>query len=104
MIKTGGVEMSHEEKIEIIEREEVYTLQIAKELTMIQLPSAIGKSYCKIMEYMKSIDVECPDAPFVRYVNLDWDSLNKQNPLKMFFQVFTKKWDTRIGFPVKRKN
>jgi effector-binding domain-containing protein len=89
--------------VEVIEREMEYTLEIKAEAAMWKMPMLIGKSYKSIAEYMAKKNVECSSAPFVRYMNVNWEEVNKMSKFMMFLNMFTYKWNMLIGFPVKEK-
>ncbi|MGD8780636.1 MAG: GyrI-like domain-containing protein [Ignavibacteria bacterium] len=90
-------------EIEIIEKEFQNTLEINIEVPMWKMPSVIGNSYKTIVNYLKSKNLEPSEAPYVRYLNIDWDILYKESKLTGFFKMFTRKWSMLIGFPVKEK-
>ncbi len=85
----------------IIKKEKEFTLEIGANCTMPKLPGTIKNSYIKIMDYMAKLNVKPTETPFVRYVNLNWGELNKQNKFVAFLKIFTQKWEMLIGFPVK---
>ncbi|MFH0736843.1 MAG: GyrI-like domain-containing protein [bacterium] len=87
--------------VEIIEKEKEFTLEIAAKTTMPKLPGTIKNSYIKITDYMPKVNVKPTEPPFVRYTNLNWEELNKQNKFIGFLKIFTQKWDMLVGFPVK---
>jgi effector-binding domain-containing protein len=90
-------------KVDVIEREMEYTLEIKAEAAVWKMPMIIGKAYKSIAEYMEKKNVECVPAPFVRYINVNWEEANQGGKFKMFLKMFTYKWTMLIGFPVKEK-
>lgn len=90
-------------KVDVIEREMEYTLEIKAEAATFKIPMVIGKCYKSIMEYMEKKKVECSSAPYVRYIDVDWDAVNKTNKFMLFLKMITYKWNMVIGFPVKEK-
>lgn len=71
----SGIEMK-EEKAQPV-------LSIRTRAAVRDLPSIIGESYGKIMQYLEKIGEQPASAPFVAYYNMDMDDL-----------------DLEIGFPV----
>lgn len=90
-------------EIEIVHRDEEYTLEIFRQIPIWKMPAVIGRSYKQICEYMEGIGIQPSGMPFARYVNLSWDSLDKKNILFRFYTMVVKKWDVFIGFTVPQK-
>ncbi|MBI1936995.1 MAG: GyrI-like domain-containing protein [Ignavibacteriales bacterium] len=88
-------------QVKIIEREEENTLQIYAEAAMMKMPVAIGNAYKKIMQNINEQKTEAAGAPFVRYLEINWDKVNTENKFAAFIKMFTRKWKMEIGFPVK---
>lgn len=72
-------------RIELKEQNPQPVLSIRLKTTIEDLSQVIGKSYMKIIEYLKEIGEEPTDVPFTAYYNLDMDNL-----------------DVEIGFPVSK--
>lgn len=70
-------------KIELVELKVQPVLSIRTRTTAEELPGLIGRSYHKIMDYLKELGEEAADAPFTAYFNLDMQDL-----------------DVEMGFPV----
>ena len=70
-------------KIELTEQKVQPVLSIRTRTTMEELPDLIGRSYYKIMDYLKELGEEAVGAPFTAYYNLDMQDL-----------------DVEMGFPV----
>jgi len=70
-------------KIELIDQKVQPVLSIRTKTTPEELPDLIGRSYHKIMDYLKELGEEAVDAPFTAYYNLDMQYL-----------------DVEMGFPV----
>ena len=88
------------EKIEIVKRDAVHTLSLQALCGTLSLPKVIGRSYKKIAEHMARRGIEMAGAPYVLYRGVDWEDLNTQGMLRMAVQLFTKKWNLEIGFPL----
>jgi effector-binding domain-containing protein len=69
--------------IDIIEKREQPTIYIRTITKVEQLPMLIGKSYGKLVEYLKNNDSMVSDMPYVAYYNMDMQNL-----------------DVEIGFPI----
>lgn len=90
-------------QIEIIEREEEKTLQIYAEAAVMKIPVVTGNAYKKIMKLAEEQKIEVTGAPFVRYLEINWNEVNTENKFAAFIKMFTHKWKMEIGFPVKNK-
>ena len=86
--------------VEIIKKEKKFALEIAASTTMPKLPGTIKKSYQQINDYLAKVNAKPTEAPFVRYIHLNWEELNKQNKFIGLLKIFTQKWDMLIGFPI----
>ncbi len=90
-------------KVDVIEREMEYTLEIKTEAAVFMMPMVFGKAFKSIGEHMDGKKIECKSAPFVRYLNVNWEEVNKMSKFMMFLKMFTYKWNMVIGFPVIEK-
>jgi len=90
-------------KVDVIEREMEYTLETKTESVTFMMPMVFGKAYKTIGEYMENKKIECVSAPFVRYINVNWEEVNKMSKFMMFLKMFTYKWNMLIGFPLNEK-
>ncbi|MBU0561644.1 MAG: GyrI-like domain-containing protein [Bacteroidetes bacterium] len=91
------------EKVEIVERELTYTLEVNENAQMWKLPKIIGQSYRSIMDYSSKKNNEITEAPFVRYLNINWEEMEKDSKIVMFMKMFSRKWNMLIGFPLNNK-
>ncbi len=89
--------------IKIIKKEHEPTLEIRMQCTMLKMPMMIRQSYMLILTYLEELGEEMSGMPYVRYLNLNWDTMLNENKLMGFIRVFTRKWDMAIGFPVKKE-
>jgi len=87
--------------VEIVEKQDEFTLEINAQASMLMIPKVIGKAYEDLKKFMKQKGIPCEAPPFVKYVNFSWDESTGGNKFLGFFKMFTKKWDMQIGFPVK---
>lgn len=72
-------------KIELTDQPSQHVLSIRTRTSVENLPEEIGKAYNSIMQYLKEIESEPSDVPFVAYYNLDMENL-----------------DVEMGFPVSK--
>jgi len=91
------------EKIEIIKKEIGDVLEIEERTPMWKMPSAMGRDFTLILEHLNSRGVECREAPYTRYLNIDWDFEMKLSAFANFIRIFTKKWHFKVGMPVSSK-
>lgn len=80
-----------------------YTLEINVKAPMWKMPMVVGGSYKTIMAYMECLGIESSGAPYVRYLNLNWDALSRENKFITIIKMFTRKWNMLVGFPVAEK-
>ena len=85
---------------EIIDREQELSIEIKMIVPSWKMPFVIGKTYKKLNDYLQRIDAEASGPPYIRYLNLDWQDLEKDNRISSFFKNLVKQWDLLIGFPV----
>ena len=92
-----------ETHIEIIEKENEYTLEIEAKIPTWKMPVVIWKAYKDIEKYISKNNSQPSGPPFVRYLNIDWSGIKKENKILGFIKMFTRKWSMVIGFPVNNK-
>lgn len=86
--------------IEIVERKQVKTLEVYESIPMWKMPKVIGNTYQSITDYLESINTEPLDAPYIKYINLNWQALDTESKFAGFIKAFTRKWEMFIGFSV----
>ena len=89
--------------IEIIEKKEMPSIETAVVISTWKMPFAIGRILRNINRFLHNNNIRPADAPYVRYLNLDWESLEQQNARPCFLRCLFQKWDLRIGFPLEEK-
>lgn len=89
--------------VEVVERQDEYTLEINGKASMMMMSKVIGKGYEDIYNYMKKNEIPCEAPPYIKYVNFSWDDVEGGNKFLGFLKMFTKKWDMEMGFPVKKE-
>lgn len=88
------------DKIEIVEREEVRTLEMQANCSMFAMPATFSRIYKTIADYMEKSGLECTDAPYANYLEVNWEAFDKDHPLLTFFKSLFRKWKFVAGFPV----
>ncbi len=92
-----------DQEIKIIEKEIGYVAEMGYEITMVKMASIFKKSYLKIASLLEENEIDTKLLiPYARYINVDWDAEIKKSKLKMFMEVFTKKYQIHIGIPIEK--
>lgn len=90
-------------KIEIVEKEIGHCIEIEELISTFKIPSALGRDYHTISEYISSEDAEMSDFPYVRYIDVDWEDQMSKGFFSNLIDVFTKKWHLQVGIPVSKE-
>ena len=90
-------------EIEIIEKEIGNVIEIEERVPMWKMPSIMGKDFNLIMESLKAEGIADMDAPYARYLDVDWEAEMAKGPITLFIEVFTRKWHFRAGIPTPKK-
>ncbi len=88
--------------IEIIDKEIGNVIEIEQRGPVWKMPVTLGKAYKRLFAYLSAQNTESADAPYVRYVNIDWKQAMRQSKLAGLFEVFTKQWHYYVGVPVSK--
>jgi effector-binding domain-containing protein len=91
------------EEIEIIEKEIGDVIEIEERVPVWKMPSVMSKDFKLILEHLKSKGVDCKEAPYARYLNIDWDYEMRKGAFANFIRVFTKQWHFQAGIPTSTK-
>lgn len=86
--------------VEVVTRSATATLAVKASLGMLQMAKVMGQSYQAILAQLEAQGLAPAGPPYARYTGLDWTELDKQGKLKMLLEVFTKKWNVEMGFPL----
>jgi effector-binding domain-containing protein len=89
--------------MEIIEKEIGQVIELEENVSMFQMPGAMGKNFKELMTFMESKNIKCTDVPYARYVNIDLDSEVNKGFISMVIDMFTRKWHFFSGFSVPEK-
>lgn len=92
-----------ESLIEIVEKEIGMVVELEENLPAWKMPLAMGNDYKRIFDYLESQHAESVDAPYTRFVDIDWAAQMKLGSIAGFFQMFTKKWHYFVGAPASKK-
>ena len=84
--------------IEIIEKEIGSVIEIEENVFMLKMPMVMGKGFGKILEYLKSNDVQEIEAPYARYLDIDWETQVNKGIIGNTIDMLVKKWHFMIGF------
>ena len=88
------------EKIEIVEKEIGDVVEIEERVPMWKMPSAMSRDFNLILEHLKSMGADCKEAPYARYLDIDWELEMKTGAFGNFIRMFTKQWHFQTGMPV----
>lgn len=89
--------------IKVVEVEIGDVVEIEENIQMWKMPSVMGKDYEGLYSYLKSVDCECDEAPYARYVGVDIATESCQGFFKMLIDLIFKKWHFFAGVPVSTK-
>jgi len=89
--------------IEIIEKEIGHVIEIEESVPMTKMPTVMKKNFTVIKAYLDNNNMECIEAPYAKYLDIDWDAQMKKGFLTNFIEVFTKKWHFTTGFVITDK-
>lgn len=87
---------------EVIERAIGPVIEIEEHVPIWRMPSAFGRDYKHIAEYVKSQGAEVTGMPYARYLDMDWDVELRRGKLSAFISMLTKKWHFYAGMPSTR--
>jgi effector-binding domain-containing protein len=87
------------EEFEIIEKAIGPVLEIEERVSMWRMPATFGRNYKRIAEYLDSQGAECVDAPYARYLEMDWESEIGKGKLATIIDMLVRKWHFQVGMP-----
>jgi effector-binding domain-containing protein len=90
------------EEIEIIEKEIGDVIEIEERVPVWKMPSVMSRNFKLILGHLKSEGVDCEEAPYARYLDVDWELEMKKGAVANFIRVFTKQWHFRAGMPTSK--
>lgn len=89
--------------IEIITKEIGNVIEIEENVGMMKIPQVMGKDLKMIGEYLESNNVTCIEAPYSRYLDINWTVQMNMSKFASFMAMFTKKWRFMVGMPTSAK-
>ena len=87
-------------KIEIIEKEFGKVLEIEELVPMMKMPKVMGIDFTKLVNYANENSLKITEAPYSRYVGIDWEKQVNKGFIGNMLDVFTKKWHFFCGIAV----
>ncbi len=88
------------QKIEIVTRERVSVLKITATAGMFQMPKVMGGGFMRIAAFMEAQGCAPKQAPYARYLHVDWDEFANEGKLTAFFKMFSRKFTFEMAFPL----
>jgi effector-binding domain-containing protein len=89
-------------EFEIIEKEIGPVIEIEEHVTMWRMPSTFSRDYKRIAEYLSAQGVECVEAPYARYLDMDWELEIGKGKFSALIDMLTRKWHFQAGMPISR--
>lgn len=86
--------------IRIEEQAPLNALEVAKDAPMWQIPRLLGDAFPRIDKRISERGGTRTGAPYVRYMEIDWDDMRNCGPLRMLWKMLTTKQPMRIGMAV----
>lgn len=90
-------------EIEIIEREIGNVVEIEEAIPMWKMPSVMGKDFDDLYKYLKANGDDCKEAPYARYVDIDWSVETSKGFFRILLDLLFKKWHFYAGIPLPAK-
>lgn len=89
---------------EIIEKEFVYVLEQEYKVSMLKMATVMGKAFQEILDHIEEKKGKMIEAPYCRYVDVDWEKAVNSKGLKSIISKFTKKWHFFCGIVTEAKS
>jgi effector-binding domain-containing protein len=90
------------DEFEIIEKAIGPVIEIEERVTMWRMPSTFGRDYKRIAEYLSAQSTECVEAPYARYLDMDWKVEIGKGKFSSLIDMLTRKWHFQAGMPTSR--
>ena len=87
-------------EIRIEQQPPLHALEVAADAPMWKIPKLLGDNFPRISKHITGEGGNCAGAPYVRYMEIDWQQMRHCGPLKMLWQMLTSKQPMRIGMVV----
>ena len=86
--------------IRIEQQPPLHALEIARNVRMWKIPKVLGDDFPRIDRHITAKGGQRMGAPYVRYLDIDWQHMRHCGPLRMLWQMLTSKQPMRIGMAV----
>ena len=86
--------------IRIEQQPPLHALEIARNAPMWKIPKLLGNDFPRIDKQITAQGGSRTGAPYVRYMEIDWQQMRHCGPLRMLWQMLTSKQPMRIGMAV----
>ena len=74
-------------------------VEIEERVRVWRMPAIFSRDYKHITDYLESQGVECVNAPYARYLDIDWEKELNRGRLATLFSLLIKKWHFFAGMP-----
>lgn len=86
--------------IRIEQQESIHALEIERHAPMWKIPRLLGDAFPRIDKHITAKGGTRTGAPYVRYMEIDWEHMRNCGPLRMLWSMLTTKQTMRIGMAV----
>jgi len=86
--------------IRIEQQPPLHALEVARDAPMWKIPKLLGDNFPRLGEHITAHGGNRAGAPYVRYMEIDWQQMRHCGPLRMIWQMLTSKQPMRIGMVV----
>jgi len=86
--------------IRIEQQPPLHALEIARNAPMWKIPRLLGEDFPRIDAHITAKGGNRTGAPYVRYMEIDWQQMRNCGPLRMLWLMLTSKQPMRIGMAV----
>ncbi len=86
--------------IRIEEHPPMHGLEIEAQVPMLKIAKVLSDAFPRLDRHIAEKGGERTGAPYVRYLEIDWEMMRHCGPLKMMWRVFTYQQPMRIGMAV----
>ena len=87
-------------EIRIEQQPPLHALEITENAPMWKIPKLLGDAFPRIDKHVTAKGGTRSCAPYVRYMEIDWQDMRHCGPLKMLWKMLTTKQPMRIGMQV----
>ncbi len=75
-------------------------LEITRNAPMWKIPKLLSEDFPRLDKHITAKGGTCTGAPYVRYMEIDWQQMRNCGPLRMLWLMLTSKQPMRIGMAV----